>query len=604
MVPIVWVAVRSDNGTGITLEEAQREFGQLGGSWKKKARRTVGGRALHGRHGQGRWAAYGLGSAVDWISTIELQDGSRESITITGRQRALKEFQISDPVSAETELLGTTVVVQNVHPKADAPLHKADTINDLTSTFALYLSKYPVSINFLGEEIDPESAQTHRVEISLKVRGVEEEITLTVIEWDMKVERALHICDESGVSLDPVAPGIQAPGFEFTAYLKWTGFRENHAMAHPGAIAEEPIPRIMDIAKDALRTHFKERAAQRRVELVQAWKDDRTYPYRGEPSNAFERAKRELFDVLAVTAAPVIEGAEQKTRKLSLRLLRESLETSPESLHSVLAEVLSLPKGQVEELRQLLERTSFSSIIASARAITDRLDFLVGLEEILFQPELKKKTKERSQLHRILANETWLFREEYALTADDTTLTTALKAHVALLGRRDLAPEELEAGEVLDVNGNRAVVDLMLSRVIEHHADHREHVVIELKRPSVHIGDTELSQIKKYAATVLNDARFAATDTRWEFWIVGDAIKDEIKYEINQDHREPGVAVQSSQMVVRVVTWANIIQAARHRLKFVQHSLDYDATTDNGMDYLHRTHEKYLPTQRVAANTA
>jgi len=65
-------------------------------------------------------------------------------------------------------------------------------------------------------------------------------------------------------------------------------------------------------------------------------------------------------------------------------------------------------------------------------------------EEIEFDKELKKHVKERSQLHRILANETWVFREEYALTADDTTLTTELKAHTALLGREDLALEEVE----------------------------------------------------------------------------------------------------------------------------------------------------------------
>jgi hypothetical protein len=593
-----------DNGTGITLDQAKHEFGQLGGSWKQRATSTSNGRALHGRFGRGRWAAYGLGGIVHWDSIAVHADGTRSRIAIHGKQNALREFEISGPFRADTGAgTGTTVTVENIHAKVDATLDKAATLHNLTATFALYLSKYPVSVSVLGNKLDPESAQTNRVEVPIEVEGVEGEITMTIIEWGMDVDRALHICDETGVSLDDVAPRIQAPGYNFTAYLKWAGFREHHAMASL-EFADEPVQSIMTAARDSLRTHFKERADQRGAELVQAWKEDRTYPYLGEPSSEFERAERELFDVIALAAAPAVEGSERKSRALSLRLLRETLETSPESLHGVLAEILVLPENQLEELRQLLERTSFSSIIASARAITDRLNFLVGLEEVVFRPELKKKMKERSQLHRILANETWIFREEYALTADDTTLTTALRAHAELLGRQDLVPADIEEGEVLDVNGGRAVVDLLLSRVIEHHADHREHVVIELKRPSVHIGSTELAQIKKYATTVLKDPRFAATDTRWEFWIVGDAIKDEIEYEINQENREPGVAVQTPRMVVRAVTWAKIIQDARHRLKFVQRSLNYNATGDHGMDYLHRTHEKYLPAQRVPANVA
>ncbi|MCD0444243.1 ATP-binding protein [Glycomyces sp. A-F 0318] len=597
--------VVSDDGTGITLDQAKQEFGQLGGSWKKFARTTRRGRTLHGRFGRGRWAAYGLGSVVRWRSTVEAEDGSLTQITIAGRQSSLKEFQISEPRRVDLGWkTGTSVTIDNVNERADALLNRNSTRNDLTSAFALYLAKYPVTVTYLGTELDPEAAQASRTEIPLKVAGVQDSVALTVIEWRMNVDRALHICDETGVSLDQIQPGIKAPGFSFTAYLSWQGFREHHALVHLGEMVDGPVPRIVHAAKDALRSHFNERAAQRRTALVQGWKDDNTYPYRGEPSNLFERAERELFDVVALAAAPAVEGVERKSRALSLRLLKETLETSPESLQDVLAEVLILPESQLKELRELLQRTSFSSIIASARAITDRLDFLVGLEEIVFEPELKKKTKERSQLHRILANETWVFREEYALTADDATLTTALKAHTHLLGRKDLVPADLESGEVLDVNGNRAVVDLLLSRVIEHHADHREHVVIELKRPSVHIGETELSQIKKYAHAVHKDARFATTDTRWEFWIIGDDVKDEIELDINQQNRDPGVAVQTERMTVRVLTWAQIIQAARHRLRFVQRSLSYKASTGTGMDYLRRTHEKYLPLQRVPTDNA
>lgn len=588
--------VVKDNGTGINAERARLSFGHLGGSWKKTSTATEGGRALHGRLGQGRWAAYGLGEIVRWDSVGVGVEG-RQRLAIGGRRGSLREFVVSDPAPVgDDEPTGTTVTVENLTQKAATELARPGVLADLTATFALYLLQYPVSITWQGEALDPSALQVKSTSKALAVEGVEGKVLLTIIEWKTPVDRALHLCDENGVSLGQIPPRIHAPGFEFTAYLSWKGFRENYSQVLLGEMAEEPFPAVLEAAKDALRTHFKDRAAQRGAELVRAWKADNTYPYKTEPVDEVERAERDLFEVVAVAAAPVVEEAEPKARAFSLRLLREALETSPDTLHEVLQEVLVLPEDRREELRVLLERTTLSAIISSARAITDRLDFLVGLEEIVFDSELRKHVTERKQLHRILATETWVFREEYALTADDQTLTTALKAHIGILGRVDLAPEDAEE-EVLDEHGKRTVVDLMLSRVIEQQAGHREHIVIELKRPTVHIGMEQFSQIQKYATAVKMDARFAETDTRWEFWIVGDKIDDSVKLMASQHNREAGIVVDTDGLVVRVVTWASVIQEARHRLQFVRKSLNYASQTAHGMDYLQRTHGRYLPSE-------
>lgn len=587
-----------DNGSGITPERATLAFGHLGGSWKKASAATDGGRALHGRLGQGRWAAYGLGGLVQWDSTADGLTG-RQRITIEGQRGALREFTVSNAVSCPDGSVGTTVRVENLTTKASAALAKPGVLAELTATFALYVQQYPVRIEWCGQALDPASLQRRTTNWELSVLGVDGPVRLTIIEWNTSVERALHLCDENSLSLGQIPPGVHAPGFEFTAYLAWHGFRENYSQVLLGEMAEEPFPSVLEAAKEALRDHFRARAAERGTELVQAWKADHTYPYKGEPADEVERAARDLFEIVAVAAAPVVEDVGPMARAFSLRLLREAIETSPDTLHEVMKEVLTLSEDRREELRLLLQRTTLSAIISSARAITDRLDFLIGLEAIVFDTELRKHVKERSQLHRILATETWLFREEYALTADDETLTSALKAHINLLGRADLAPEEA-AAEVLDEHGRRAVVDLMLSRVIEQQAGHREHIVIELKRPTVHVGLDQFAQIQKYATAVAKDARFANTDTRWEFWIVGDVIDESVQMMAKQNNREPGVVVDSDRFIVRVVTWASVIQEARHRLQFVRKSLNYSSRTAHGMDYLQRTHGRYLPPEAAA----
>jgi DNA-binding transcriptional MerR regulator len=132
--------------------------------------------------------------------------------------------------------------------------------------------------------------------------------------------------------------------------------------------------------------------------------------------------------VVAVTARAAVNASDMRGRRLSLRLLREALEHDPGSLQKVLEDVLDLPQEQLEELRELLERTSLDKIISASRSITNRLEFLQALEALVLDPEHKDRVLERSQLHRILANETWVFGEEYTLAVDDQSLKEASRA--------------------------------------------------------------------------------------------------------------------------------------------------------------------------------
>jgi len=595
-----------DDGTGISREQADLYFGRLGGSWKKMATTTEAGRALHGQAGQGRWAAYGLGEVVHWTSVARQATGNVAEIRITGRRISMKAFDVDGPfpVGGPT---GTSVRVEQLNEAAIKALERDDVVGQLTTTFALILEQYPLVIRWRGRPLDPASIQSRRYEAALRVDGVDEPVQLVVIEWAQpQKNRLLHLCDHGGASLQAVRAGIHAPGFDFTAYLRWEGFRERTADVALADFGVEPFSSLIEAAKSELRRYFGQRAQERGRELVTAWKADQSYPYSTPPQNPVEAAERQVFDIAAVATAPVLENIEPRSRKLSLRLLREALESNPGSLHTVLHEVLELPQDQVDELRDLLDKTSLSSVIAAARQITDRLDFLLGLEEMVFG-DMRKRLLERSQLHRVLAGETWVFREDYALTADDVTLRTALRDHIGLLGREDLATEDVEAREVLDPTGARVVVDLMLSRIVPQAHNHREHLVIEVKRPTVHVGLEQLLQIQTYALAVAKDGRFAMTDTRWEFWIVGDQLASTTDLLLKQGDREPGVFVvpgAEHNVTIRAVTWAHVLQDARHRLGFVRDSLAYTSTTDASMSYLRRVHGKYLPSSAAESEAA
>ncbi len=128
---------------------------------------------------------------------------------------------------------------------------------------------------------------------------------------------------------------------------------------------------------------------------------------------------------------------------------------------------------------------------------------------MLFDPEIAPEVLETQQLHRILAEHTWLFGEVYALMADDEGLTTVLRRHLAVLGRQQL----VDTPVVLE-NGKAARVDLLLGRVMLDAHGHREHVVIELKRPTTVATKAEYDQIIGYADAVASDARFAGDEVK------------------------------------------------------------------------------------------
>lgn len=110
--------------------------------------------------------------------------------------------------------------------------------------------------------------------------------------------------------------------------------------------------------------------------------------------------KRQVFDIVAVnvsTFLPDFDETPKSNRALNLRLLKQTIESSPEDLQLILSEVLNLPRQKQEELAELLRETSLTAIVSASKTVADRLRFLAGLEQLLFTPELKATTKERTK---------------------------------------------------------------------------------------------------------------------------------------------------------------------------------------------------------------
>lgn len=596
-----------DDGHGISHSEAVNAFGSLGGSWKTSTMHTRSKkRLLHGQAGKGRFRAYSVGSHVRWV-TRSKADGNLFEFSIRGASDDLGTFEISDPTAVDNSMPGTLVRIEAVNPALTA-IDVESAWVDLTTHFAPYLKMYPdVSISIEGKTLDPEKIQLVRLELPLPPialgNGQPVEAQLEVIEWSIKLERALCLCDANGFTLAEIPPGIQAPGFYFTAYLRSELLRdleEEHALvlgeAHPD------LKMLLDPTKDALRTYFRERAASNALSVIEGWKKEKSYPYEGEPTSIVEKAEREVFDVLAFNVnsyLPNFDQADVRSRRLSFRLLREALVESPQAVRQIISEVLELPTEKLEELAELLERTSLSAIINASREVADRLDYLRSVEILLF--EYKKHLLERSQLHHILEDKTWLFGEQFCLSVTDKSLTEVLRKHVKLLERDQLCQGD---GEVLDGEGKRCIVDLMFSRLIpQPHAEQREHLVVELKRPAQPVNHSVVHQVERYALAVASDERFRDTDTHWEFWAISNEITDEARKLASQADRPFGLVFESDSPWIRVWVkdWGCVLEECRARLNFFRERLEYSPEDSTALEKLRKLHERYLPASVITA---
>ena len=588
-----------DNGTGFSHDEAPELFRRLGGSWKHRTGETrQRHRFMHGSEGKGRFKALAVGRVVDW--EVCSQAGKVfTQFTVSIVEDSLREVRITDPQPAKQNRPGVKCIISELH-KAYEFLRSEQTVQELSELFATYLKNYTdVQISLPAGKLDIGvaivSSKTFPLS-SVSGDGVEYPVALEVIEWKNPTDRAVYLCNEAGFPLSQADVRLHAPGFNFSAYLKSAYISKLSNEGLLGLAEMNPeLTQVLAEAKDAIKAFHQERGIEKAQTVVEKWKDEQVYPYKSEPQTLVESIEREVFNIVAVKVNNLIQdfdAAPQKGKRLQLRMLRQAIEKSPEELQLILTEVLDLPEKKQKEFAKLLQETSLTAIISASKVVADRLKFMTGLDALLFDVELKKGLRERTQLHRLLAENTWIFGEEFFLSVDDQSLTEVLRKHLKAKGL-DVAVDE----PVRRLDGSVGIVDLMLTRNIPCHRENElEHLVVELKRPTVKIGDEEISQIKSYAFSVIKDERFLGIETRWTFWIVSNEMDEFAKQEAHQAHRPAGLLYQSDDRRVAIwaKTWSEVLHANRQRLKLFQDSLELNANRTGSLAFLRETYANIL----------
>lgn len=482
-----------DDGHGIAIDRIEEYFGKYGRSQKTYSDKSPGGRIYHGKLGQGRYKSLAAGNFLDWDSVFRDESGTLLRCEIHINSASRMNISYSETAEkAESEHTGTIVHIHGIPDEKIGFITKMaepmETIPDLLATFAPYLLAYTdITIKYNGVTVDPAQQIKSQEDQELVYEEDGKEPTkarLSAITWKEAQFNKLYICGSSGV----VYAEMDYTPLKRTStslYLMGDLFEQMHrdntlAMGNTNpayAYFEEEAKKF---ARALVGEQEEEDAA---VEIARI-KEEGIYPYDGEPEDDMKKAERDVFDVFAVQvnrAVPQLKSSSRQTKKLTYRLMREAINTNPASIKTILTEVFNLTQQQQDDLAELLTHTSLPDIIDTAKTVSDRLVFLQVLEEMVYNDSVGKAIKERTQFHKVLLKELWIFGEKYTLGTSDQSLRNLLKAHLNCLGRDELTPE-IPPEAVEDLT---RIPDLCLFQQICPSYENFEHLVIELKRPTL-----------------------------------------------------------------------------------------------------------------------
>ena len=582
----------TDNGTGIAHNEAPELFRRLGGSWKKSGATTnIEGRFLHGQDGRGRFKAFALGRIAEWDVTYER---NRALWTFTVTMNEIQAVRISDEVEASAKARGVVLTVSELE-RDYRTFTSEPGIQELTEIFALYLSDYrSVAITVDGTKLDPAGAIASRHALNLADiidDGNAYPTRLELIEWRATNNRTLYLCTDKGFPLLRVDRRFHVGSFQFSAYVEsaFVGKLQREGIIELAEM-NPLINAAIDEAYQAIKDYFRSRAAEDARTVVAEWKDENIYPFTGEPTTHIETVERQVFDIVAVNVAqylPDFDTAPRRTSPFTFACCVRRSRRSQRNSSSSLKRSSSSPSASRKSWPSSCGMFPSRRLSARRRSSRTGLRFLMGLETILFDAEPKRRLKERSQLHRIVAQNCWLFGEEFNLSVDDQSLTEVLRKHRKLLGD-DIAIDE----PVKHISQERGIIDLMLSRAIRRHgANDLTHLIVELKAPKMKINTPEVTQIEEYAFSVAGDERFRNVNTTWDFWVISDDYGD---YAAKRMLRSDGLIYQGGNISIYVKTWGQVLESNRARLQFFQEHLEYQADKGASLKHLQEHYAKFI----------
>ena len=269
---------------------------------------------------------------------------------------------------------------------------------------------------------------------------------------------------------------------------------------------------------------------------------------------------------------------DNKIRGLIYPLIDKAL--SDGYIQNIFDKILKLDKESIEKFHQLLEKTELEHIIHFANKVSEKIEFLDFLHDLVYGKELMKIIKERSMLHKIIENELWVFGEAYngspCLWSDKKIGNILYEIREKTLvyepNKEDENLIELASKELNDIT------DLFFTNEKITDDGCKEYMVVELKSPKCLIGQKEINQIDRYAFTIEQYDSLPADKVKYKLLLISSKLNDYAKSKLDSSYEIYRVPFlydkkKKKNIEIYVMSWSELIENNRRKLGYLSEQL-------------------------------
>jgi hypothetical protein len=591
-----------DNGHGISPEILKTRFCEIAADVTEDGASEV----RLGKFGVGRLAVHRIGSPSKWTTVAATGNTQRvrSIFELTDSPEAVKVRE--ENVSAR-EPCGTTIEIFNLRDKDKEKPVPAVIASDLVGHFCSYLLGHPDrEIWVQDERIDvTQILEKRETEIIPPSEKVPDEVKLDHLLFRRLLDRTrfpFHVIF-SGKGRTVDTQQLEFPPSPNYLALVECPYLDSIVTANRELLVEmdDTFANLKDSALRRIDDYRSKLQAERSRTFIERAREQEFYPYREPTNDSVATAKQAIYDVVLekLNETANVEGMTKRQQEVVFRLLRRSVEN--ENVLEVLREVARLSDEDFERFRKLLERTTLDSILKLSSEVTHRLDFLDVLHQLIYG-DTKKHLKERTQLHKILEPDCWIFGAQFHLATSDKSFQEVIRKHRKLAKLPDVDEINLTS-----VTGVHDIPDLFLASTREYpFSPKHRHLLVEIKAPSVSLGPSERDQIRRYADIILNSDEFDKADTHWTLFLISGRCTKEIDMDRHQKDKPHGCLWEWNRMTVWAFQWSEIITTGKDEMVLVREHLKRKSEELSVSQYLSENFPDVLAalTQKLAAKPA
>lgn len=577
----------SDNGTGISYDELECKFQPFNDSKKADYLNRSNHSIPHGRLGIGRLTFFSFAQKAKWI-TVYSYKGNQYKYYIEMDKDSLNEYDDNngEQPSIVSEATGTKVIFTQL-----ISMSEDEIVAKIKEEFFWFLelnkdNGYEIWIN--DEKVSYDEYILRKVQLDTSEYMLSQEYKIDIIQWNKSLGNEyskFYFIGSDNKERYKEATKLNKKSDEFfhSVYIKSDYFDEfyfdNKQIEGQNSLFpnknDVEYKELIDNIYNYLIKYRKDYLKKASNQYIDGLIEKNVYPE--FKSNLLDTYRKQQLDSLVETlyiAQPkIFTGLSDDNKKIMIHLLNLIMESSGKrELFIVLKQIIDLDEEELTELAEVLKYTSLNNITKVIKLLEDRLKVVQGLKEIVFDKD--KFAKEVPHVQSVIENHYWLFGEQYSLiTAAEPDFEKALKGLIlANTG-------ELKRVSIDHEDKNKEMDIYMIRKDLK--GDITENVVVELKRPTVSLGEDQLSQVKKYMRVIRSDDRFNASNVKWTYFLIGNKlnkngyIADELASHKNLGEQHLVHIDERGNNKIYVMTWSDIFDEFLKRHNYLMNKLQF-----------------------------